>query len=207
MVGWREILTPRADDNMRLNRVSFGLVLATTLLAAGCGGSLYKVKPPITASLPADAKSGSAEGIELHAARLTTDEESQDLFEVNLPLAGVLPVRVELSNAGGAPLELAKARFRLRDGSGANWKTLSPKQTVGRVTDYYDVYLYNPNSRKAFVEAMQRQGLDQKTPLAPGERRTGFLFFQTPRKEPVDQQHGLVMTAEKLPQTVEVALD
>lgn len=176
-------------------------------MTAACGGSLYKVKAPASSSLTADAKSGTAEGIELRASRLATDEESQDLFEVNLPLAGVLPVRVEITNSGGAPVELAKSRFRLRDGSGANWKTLSPKQTVGRVTDYYDVYLYNPNSRKEFVDAMQQQGLDQKTPLSPGEHRTGFLFFQTPKKEPVDQQHGLVMTAEKLPQMIEIALD
>jgi hypothetical protein len=54
---------------------------------------------------------------------------------------------------------------------------------------------------------MQRQGFDQKNPLAPGEHRTGFLFFQTPRKEPVEQQHGLVLNAEKLPQPIEVALD
>jgi hypothetical protein len=179
----------------------------TTLLAAGCGGSLYKVKPPATGSLPADAKSGSAAGIELHAVRMVTDEESQDLFEVNLLLAGVQPIRVEMTNTSGSVVELAKARFTLRDGGGVTWKTLSSKQTVGRVTDYYDIYLYNPNSRKEFVEAMQRQGFDQKTPLAPGEHRTGFLFCQTPKKEPVEQQHGLILTAEKLPQPIEIALD
>lgn len=191
---------------MRAKRIVFLLIGAAALLVAGCGGSLYKVKSPSSASLPADAKSGTAEGIELHAVRLATDEESQDLFEVNLPLAGVLPVRIEVTNTGGAPVELSRARFTLRDGSG-KWKTLSPKQTVGRVTDYYQVYLYNPNSRKAFVEAMQRQGFDQKNPLSPGEHRTGFLFFQSPGKAPIEQPRGLILSTEKLPQSIEVALD
>ena len=54
-----------------------------------------------------------------------TDEESQDLFEANLPLAGVLPLRVELGYESGVPVEIKKARFRLRDGAGKEWKLLN----------------------------------------------------------------------------------
>ena len=48
-------------------------------------------------------------------APVFTDEETQELFEANLPLAGVLAVRLELDFESGVPIEIKKARFRVRD--------------------------------------------------------------------------------------------
>ena len=79
-----------------------------------------------------------------------TDEQSQELFEANLPLGGILPLRTELVFESGVPVELKKARFHVRDGQGHEWKMLSSKATVGRILKANEIYAYNPNSRKQF---------------------------------------------------------
>ncbi len=176
---------------------------ALVALAASCGGSLYKVKPKIDAPVEG-GREASASGFTIRAVPLTADEESQSLFEANLPLAGLLPVRVEMANAGGAPLSFERVRFRLRDAEGREWKFRTPRQTVARILESDQVYLYNPNSRRAFEEAVAQHSFDLKTPLEPAGRRRGLIFFQTPKKEQLDDSRGLILTVEGLPEPVEV---
>src|ERR1700755_2220272 len=107
-------------------------VLAT---ATSCSGSLFKVKPATERPpLPANTRSAEAGGVTVRVSPLLTDEESQQLFEANLPLGGVLPLRVDLAfENGGVPVEVKKARFRLRDGQNREWKLLSAKSAISRI--------------------------------------------------------------------------
>jgi hypothetical protein len=185
-------------------------IIGASIVAAACSGSLFKVKPAANLPpLPSSAKSADAGGIAVRVALLLTDEESQQLFEANLPLSGVLPVRIELSyETGGVPLELKRARFRLRDGEGREWKLLAPKQAISRILKANGVTFYNPNSRKQFDKEFTAYAIDLKTPLPASERRRqGFLFFQTPKKEPVASPRGLVLAVDGLPQAVEIKLN
>ena len=178
-------------------------------LSAGCGSSLFRVKPVAELpALPDNSRSASAGGVTVRVAPLLTDEEAQELFEANLPLAGVLPVRMELAFESGVPVEIKRARFRLRDAQGREWKLLSPKSAVSRVLKANEVFAYNPSSRKQFEEEFGSYGIELKEPLtASDRRRQGFLFFQTPKGEPVRSNEGLVLTIERLPQPVELKLD
>ena len=179
------------------------------LLTSACGGSLYKVKPVVELPpMTGELKSASGGGVKVIVAPLLTDEDTQDLFEANLPLAGVLPVRLELDYESGVPVEIEKARFRLRDGAGREWKLLKPKQAISRVLKANEVYAYNPHSRKQFEAEFVSYALDVKTPLSPNDRRRGgFLFFQTPGKEPVASPRGLTLVIERLPQPIEIVLN
>src|ERR1043165_2829629 len=134
-----------------MTRRAFFLI-ATVLLATSCTGSLFKVKP-ITElpPLPANSRSADAGGVTIRVAPLLTDEESQDLFEANLPLSGVLALRVELAFQSGVPVELKRARFRLRDSQNKEWKLLSPKSAVSRIMKANGVFLYNPKIGRAHV--------------------------------------------------------
>ena len=184
------------------------LLFAASLLLTGCGGSLYRVKPVVQPTGPLEGgRAAAAGGIGLRARALLRDEESQELFESNLPLAGLLPVRVELSNEGGAELALKRLRFRLRGTGGRNWKPVSTKQTAARILAANAVTLYNPNARKRFEEALGRHAFDLKTPLAPRERRRGLLFFQTPDKRAVEAGGELMLTLEGLEQPLALRLD
>src|SRR5438270_10653300 len=123
------------------------------LSAASCSGSLFKVKP--SSALPplaATAASADLGSISLRAAPLLTDEETQELFESNLQLAGLLPVRVEIVHKSGEAIELEKIRFRLTDSAGTKWKAVSAKQAIARIVKANGASLYNPSSRKTFEQ-------------------------------------------------------
>jgi hypothetical protein len=189
--------------------VVFLLLLAATLVSASCTGALFKVKPVTELPpLPANTRSADAGGVTVRVAPLLTDEESQELFEANLPLSGVLALRVELDFQSGVPVEFKRARFRLRDGENREWKLLSAKSAVSRIMKANGVFAYNPNSRKQFEKEFGAYGIDLKTPLSSGDsRRHGFLFFQTPDKRPVRSGQRLTLSEERLPQPASITID
>ena len=141
-----------------INRLWLSIILVAVVLSAtSCVGALFKVKhvvelPPLSG----DVKTASAGGVNVRAAPLLSDEESQDLFEANLPLSGILPVRLELAFESGVPVETKKVRFRLRDGEGRQWKLISPKAAISRILKANGVFTYNPNSRKQFEKEFAR---------------------------------------------------
>jgi hypothetical protein len=184
-------------------------LMVLSILASGCAGSLFKVKPAVELPpLPDSAKHADLGGVTIRIAPLLTDEESQNLFEANLPLSGVLPVRVELRYESGVPVEIKQARFRLRDNQGREWKLLSPKQAISRILKANGVFAYNPHSRKEFEKEFVAYALDLQTPLSASERsRQGFLFFQSPTKRPVESVDKLSLTVERLAQTATIALN
>jgi hypothetical protein len=158
--------------------------------------------------MPTNTRSVDAGGVTIRVAPLLTDEESQELFEANLPLSGVLALRVELAFQSGVPVELKHARFRLRDSENREWKLLSAKSAVSRIMKANGVYAYNPNARKQFENEFGAYVIDLKTPLSSGDsRRQGFLFFQTPDKRPVSSGKQLTLTIERLPQPASITIN
>ena len=184
-------------------------ISASILFTASCGTTLYKVKPPSSlASLPAHSPSVNLGTLSFRAALLLTDEETQELFESNLLLAGLLPVRVEIVHNGGDAVDLKKVRFHLHDGAGTQWQTLSAKKAIARILKANGVFAYNPNSRKQFEKEVRAYELDQKTPFAHDERRRqGIVFFLSPKKEAVASPHGLTLTIDGLPQPAVLKLN
>ena len=185
------------------------VVFFTVLVSSSCSGSLFKVKPASELPpLPANTRTAEAGGVTLRVAPLLTDEQIQELFEANLLLSGVLPVRIELAFQSGTAVELQRARFHLRDEQNREWKLLPPKKAVSRIMKANGITLYNPNSRKQFEQEFGAYAIDVKTPLASGEaRRQGFLFFQSPDKQAVASAQKLTLTVERLPQTASVTLN
>lgn len=190
-------------------RVASLLLLSFLVTTTSCSGSLFKVKPAADLPpLPENTSSTEAGTVTLRVAPRLTDEESQDLFEANLPLSGVLPLRVELVFQSGLPVELKRAKFRLRDSQNREWKLLSPKSAVSRIMSAHGLKLYNPNSRKQFELEMQAYGIDLQTPLSSSDsRRQGFLFFQTPDKKAVTADQQLTLTVERLPQPITIQIN
>jgi len=185
------------------------LLAATVLMAASCTGSLFKVKPVNELPpLPSNMRSADAGGVTIRVAPLLTDEQSQELFEANLALSGVLALRVDMNFQSGVPVEIKKARFRLRDSQNREWKLLSAKSAVSRIMKANGVFAYNPNSRKQFENEMNAYAIDLKTPLSSGDsRRHGFLFFQTPDKLPVQSGQQFTLTVERLPQPASITIN
>ena len=200
-------MTQRVAKNI-LRRILLPCGAAVLLLTTGCG-SLYKVKPAV--ELPpmrATARTTELGGVTLRFDPLLSDEDSQELFEANLPLSGLLPVRVEMLHNSGETLELKRVRFRLRDSDGNQWKMISAKEGISHILKANKIYSYNPQSRKTFEKEFRAYVLDLKAPLTHAERqRQGFILFQSPKKAPVATPRGLVLSIEGLPQPVEVRLN
>ena len=190
-------------------RVVFTLVVAVSVLATSCSGSLFRVKPVTELPpLPANTRTAEAGGVTVRVAPLLTDEESHDLFEANLPVSGILPLRVELAFQSGVPVEVKRARFRLHDSQNRQWKLLAGKDAASKVLKANGVSLYNPNSRKQFEKEFRAYEIDLKTPLSNGDsRRQGFIFFQTPDKRPVMSNQPLTLTIERLPQPATITIN
>jgi len=172
------------------------------LSVASCSSSLFKVKPPSALPpLAATAAHADLGSISFRTAPLLTDEETQELFESNLQLAGLLPVRVEIVHNSGDAIDLSKVRFHLRDAAGTEWKIIPAKQAIGRILKANGVFEYNPNSRKTFEKEFRAYELDLRSPLTHTERqRRGLIIFLSPKKEPVSSPRGLVLTIDGLAQ-------
>ncbi len=196
---------------LRKNRTGSALTLCLLVLVfdAACSGSLFKVKPPSALPpLPATAAHADLGSISFRAAPLLTDEETQELFESNLQLAGLLPVRIEIIHNSGDAIDLGKVRFHLREASGVEWKIIPAKQAIGRILKANGVFAYNPNSRKTFEKEFRAYELDLKSPLTHAERqRRGLIIFLSPKKEPVASPRGLVLTIDGLAQPATLNLN
>jgi hypothetical protein len=197
------------NDCWKINLRTAVVVIFTAFLTTSCIGSLFKVKPVVELPpLEGNVKTASAGAVTVRVAPLMTDEESQDLFEANLPLSGILPVRLELVFESGVPVETKRVRFRLRDAEGREWKAVTPKRAISRILKANDIYAYNPNSRKQFEKEFAAYAIDLEPPLSDTQRRRqGFVFFATPKQEPVESPRGLVLIIERLPQPVEISLN
>jgi hypothetical protein len=179
------------------------------LINAACSNSLFKVKPVSElAALPNSAATANVGTLTFRAAPLLSDEETQELFESNLQLAGLLPVRIEIIHNSGDLMELKKLRFHLHDAAGEDWKMISAKQAISRILKANGVFAYNPNSRKTFEKEFRAYELDLKTPLTHAEgKRQGLVIFQTAKKNPVASPRELVLTVEGLAQPVSLKLN
>jgi hypothetical protein len=188
---------------------SLALLSFLILLITSCSNSLFKVKPANElGALPNTAAIANVGTLTFRAAPLLTDEETQELFESNLQVAGLLPVRVEIIHNSGDVMELKKLRFRLHDGAGGDGKMISAKQAVSRILKANGVFAYNPNSRKTFEKEFRAYELDLKTPLTHAEgKRQGLVIFQTAKKDPVASPRELVLTVEGLAQPVSLKLN
>ena len=189
--------------------ILFASLSLSSALSLSCSTALFKVKPATElAPMPATSHTSEGNGLSLRVAPLLSDEELQNLFEANLAMAGVLAVRLEMNLQDGAPVDLKRARFVVRDNQNRAWKLLSPKQAVSRIMKSNEIRLYNPHAKKQFESDLGAYAFDTKTPIDSSQpRRSGFLFFQSPDKRPVDSSQKLSLVIEKLPQPTTIPLN
>jgi hypothetical protein len=196
-------------SGMGRRTIPLATLLLISVVSLSCSNSLFKVKPATELPpLPANSRTSDANGLIFKVAPLLSDEELQDLFEANLPMAGILAVRLEIDLQSGAPVELKRARFVVRDNQNRSWKLLSSKQAVSKIMKANGVTFYNPHSKKQTESDFATHELDTKAPLDSNQPpRSGFLFFQSPDKRAVDTSQKLTLVIERLPQPASIPLN
>jgi len=175
----------------------FATSSALLLLASaqfGCGRPFsVKAQPyPPPASY---ATKTTVDSIAVEAQAITDENFLYDTFDANLISAGVLPVRVMLTNSGGESLDLKSARFEIESPAG-RFKAVEARKAFKRLISYYEIKAYSKSGYTESLDAFAAFALDVATPLGAGQSRQGLVFFLASSE--VARQKGLTMTIGKL---------
>lgn len=155
-----------------------GVVISILGTTIGCGKPFNVKEQP---DLPPASYAGkaSADGVSIQAQAITDEDFWYDTFDANLISAGVLPVRVMLTNSADQAVDLQKARFEVR-APGRRFKEAGARQAFKQLISYYEISAYNKSGYKKSLDAFSAYALDVKMPLAAGQSRQGLVFFLTP---------------------------
>lgn len=178
----------------------FARLSATTLVlvllgaAVGCGKP-FNVKTQPNLPPPNYAASATSNNMSIQAQVLTDENALYDNFDANLILAGILPVRVNLTNAGTQNVDLKKARFEIR-ADGRSYKQVDGRKAFKRLISYYELSTFNKSGYNDSLQDFSAFALDFKAPLEAGQSRHGLLFFAMP--ESSARGTGLTLVVTKL---------
>lgn len=179
-------------SRLRLSAVSTAMLVAAAAL--GCGRPFnVKTQPALPpASYAAKADIGE---IAVEANAVTDEDFLYDTFDANLIAAGVLPIRVMLTNSGGEAVKVRDARFEIETQS-RRFKSAEPRKAFKRLISYYGISVYSKAGYKESLEAFASYALDVTTQLAGAESRQGLMFFLVPAD--AAREAGLTMVIRKL---------
>jgi hypothetical protein len=181
--------------------------LALALACSACAGKPFDVKvlPRVEPdAISAPSTSGS---LSVRAAAAWDEDWLFDAFDANTVLAGVLPVRVEIANAGAAPIETKRLEISAADAAGRAYRTIDAKAARKAIESYYGLTIRNRAGDDLYKRDFAANAIDLRTPLAAGERRQGFLFLRLP--DGVRERVGvrLAVASKRDGARAEVALD
>ena|ERR1051325_643788 len=180
--------------------VSLLLLCAVALIYAACGKPFdIKSKPTIKDVKPnagATLKSaGEADGVRIQAEAIIDEDYLYDTFEANMILAGVLPVRLEITNTGAEKASLDRGKFELVAQSKA-YKMIDSHKAYKRLMSYYGIRIYNKHGYQESREDFDTHAFNLKKDLAPGESRDGLVYFAVPNE--VIRGGNLTLVARKV---------
>src|SRR5215510_10490197 len=160
-------------------RIFCASVAVSLAALAGCGKP-FNVKtkaglPPSHYTVKATAGSIT---VEAHA--ITDEDFLYETFDANLILAGVLPVRVSLTNPGKETVDLKKALFEIRQQSGRRFASVSARAAFKSLISYYGISTYSKHGYKESLNDFSSYELDIDSPLAGAKSREGLRFFLMP---------------------------
>ena len=160
-----------------MQALTYTIVFSLLIGLIGCGKP-FNVKEP---NLPPASYSekASAVNVDVRAQAITDEDFLYDNFDANLIAAGVLPVRLMLTNSASQDVDLQKARFEIRSPQGRATPAVDARRAFKRLISYYEIKAYNKSGYKKSLEAFSSYALDVKSPLAAGQSRQGFVFFLT----------------------------
>jgi hypothetical protein len=130
-------ITVNDRDSLWRSRFRIGLGCAALLLAflgLGCGRP-FNVKTQPTLPAASSAAKASFDGIALEANAITDEDFLYDTFDANLIAAGILPVRLMVTNSGNQAVETKSARLEIRAQAG-RFKAADARKAFKRLISY-----------------------------------------------------------------------
>lgn len=168
---------------------------------SACSVPLYKIAPlPQNSTIP-DGKSAAINELEITASALLDDDKSFELFEANLPLAGIVAVNVHLKNNAATS---ARLKFSLHDMDGKKFSWLSADKELKRVMDFEGVRAYPKDGKQATLDQLKAIALPEKFELAAQAEKRGVLFFHV--KQDATKLRGLRLKVERGTEPLTISL-
>lgn len=173
----------------------YAVVIVVAVMSA-CGKP-FNVKPKTELPGAEYQATATSDHITVQAKPITDENLLYETFDANLILAGVLPVRVMLTNPADETLNLAKLRFAIRAGNASRaFKSVDAHQAFKRVISYYEISTYSKSGFKESRDDFSAYALDTERPLNGRESREGLLFFLV--SGDVIRDAGLILEISKL---------
>jgi hypothetical protein len=171
-----------------------GAALLLAAAAFSCGRPFnVNTKPNLP---PASyAAKATVDSVAVQAQAITDEDFLYDTFDANLISAGVLPVRVMLTNSEGETVNCKNARFEI-EAQSRRFKAADARKAFKRLISYYGISVYSKSGYKESLEAFASYALDVGTPLAGAQSRQGLVFFLVPAE--AARQAGLTLVIGKL---------
>ena len=179
------------------------------LIALACAGCVSKpLDVKVVPHVDSDAISAPslAGSLSVRAAAVWDEDWLLDNFDANAILAGVLPVRVEIENHGSEPLATRKLEVAASDAAGRRFERLDASKARKAIEKYYQLgRIRSKYGDKIYKQDWAANALDLGSPLAPGERRQGFVYLRIPQG--VAGRVGLRFAVGRDAARAELALD
>src|SRR4029078_13430692 len=97
---------------------------------------------------PEHGPSGTRDGMGIQAQAITDEDYLYEIFDANLIQAGVYPVRIRVTNNGAGALELKRAKFEIKSGTGKPFGVAEARRVYKRLISYYELSLYSKDGYK-----------------------------------------------------------
>lgn len=194
MFLWSSIKPFKSAHPLRSGAVVSALCVVFAVMC-GCGKP-FNVKTS-TSLPPANYAAGStSDSVGIQAQAIRDEDFLYETFDANLIAAGILPVRVMVSNSSGQVIDLEKTRFEIRQPNGRGLKAVDARRAFKKLVSYYEITLYNKAGYKESLGTFSEYAFAVKTPLEPGQSRQGLLFFLAPGN--AAREAGLTLVVSRL---------
>ena len=186
----------RANSSRRFlfHRVAGSSTLLLAAVAFGCGRP-FNVKSQPDLPPARYAAKATVDAVTVAAQAITDEDFLYDTFDANLISAGVLPIRVMLTNSSAETVDLKNARFEVQSGT-RRFKGVNAQKAFKRLISYYGISAYSKSGYRESLEAFSAYALDLTTPLGGSQSRQGLVFVLMP--EEAARETGLTMVIAKL---------
>ena len=191
----------------QLRRIGRLTTLLVVVACSACVGKPFKVTVVPHLESAAISAASVAGPLSVRAVAVWDEDWLLENFDANLILAGVLPVRAEIENLGREAVATRKLGLSASDATGRELERLDATKARRRIERYYEITIRNKMGDKLYKQDFAANALDLKAPLAPGERRQGFLFFAIPPDASGRIPVRLVVASKRDGARAEVALD
>jgi hypothetical protein len=181
-------------------------VLFLAIFSAACTGAPFKVMPRL--EVPVEKIRGTSSNDKLEfRAELLEEDEAIELFDSNLWLAGIIPVRVAITNRANEVVDIDKVEFKLTDKTGRRFSLIKAKDVMKQLFKYYNIRLYSYEPEKEMRARFLTHSLSLEDRLQPAESLQGLIYFKYVKESSKPEGLQLQFTGLKPEGTFVIALD